>query len=125
MSRLRILLVALTIAGLTACSQTTAGDSYDLVEFAVEGPNELDPGTQSLKVTNSGHFAHTLVITDDNGSVVGTTPLIDPGDATELGLDLEAGHVYSFTCRIVVQTPDGELVDHYEEGMAKNVQVRG
>lgn len=124
MRRHRLLAIVAVIA-LAGCSAATQGEGYDLVEFAIEGPSELDAGARDLTVTNSGQFAHTLVVSDSDGAVVGTTPLIDPGEAVEIALDLEPGREYSFTCRIVVQTPDGELVDHYEEGMATSVRVRG
>ena len=48
--------------------------------------------------------------------------MIQPGQTAGLGLSLEEG-MYQFTCHIVSQTPDGEIVDHYEEGMAKTVTV--
>ncbi|MDX1450817.1 MAG: hypothetical protein R3246_17335, partial [Acidimicrobiia bacterium] len=39
-------------------------------------------------------------------------------------VDLAQG-TYVVSCRIVVQTPDGELVDHYELGMVSSISVVG
>jgi uncharacterized cupredoxin-like copper-binding protein len=123
--RLRLVTaLALAVAGATACTAATTEGTFDLVEFAVNGPAELSTGSQSVTVTNSGEFGHTLVVTDAEGTAVAATPLIQPGESAEMQLDLDSGR-YSFTCRIVAQTSDGDLVDHYEEGMAATVTVPG
>lgn len=124
MRRQLVAALALTVAGATACSATTIEGTFDLVEFAVNGPAELSAESQSVTVTNSGEFPHTLVVTDEEGAAVAATPLIQPGESAEMPLDLDSG-LYSFTCRIVAQTSDGDLVDHYEEGMSATVTVRG
>ena len=116
--------VALTIAlTLTACSGVVeAHPSFDLSEFSIEGPARLAPGESSLGIVNTGQFPHTLVVSADDGTVIGASDLIQPGGSAQLELNLEDG-VYQFTCRIVAQTPDGAIVDHYEEGMIKTVSV--
>ena len=116
--------LGLAMAVATACSATAAEGTFDLVEFSVDGPAELSSETRSVTVTNSGEFPHTLVVTDEEGTAVAATSLIQAGESTELPLDLDSGR-YSFTCRIVAQTTDGDLVDHYEEGMSATVTVRG
>ena len=124
MRRRLVAALTLSFAVATGCSAPTTEGTFDLVEFAVNGPSELSADAQSVTVTNSGEFAHTLVVTDAEGTALATTPLIQPGESTELPLDLGPGR-YSFTCRIVAQTSDGDLVDHYEEGMSATVTVRG
>ena len=116
--------LALVVAIATACSSTTTESTFDLAEFSVNGPAELSAETRSVTVANSGEFPHTLVVTDEEGSAVAATALIQPGESAELPIDLDSGR-YSFTCRIVAQTTDGDLVDHYEEGMSATVTVRG
>jgi hypothetical protein len=119
------ILLAIGIAvALVSCTTNGASDTFNLVEFAVDGPAHLDSNIGSVLVTNSGAFSHTLVVTDSNGGAVTATPLLHPGESVVLDLDLKPG-TYSFTCRIVVQTDDGELIDHFERGMASTVEVRG
>lgn len=84
----------------------------------------LASGQSNLTVSNSGEFAHTLVIADRTGTVLAATGLIQPGETTELDVDLSNGQ-FQFTCRIVAQKPDGELVDHFEAGMSTIVRVEG
>lgn len=120
----QLVLVGLLLVVLGGCSPSPTTDSFDLAEWHVEGPGQLDSGETSLMVTNSGSFQHTLVVTDSAGDVVAATDLIEPGESTELSLDLEPGR-YSFTCRIVGQSPEGEIVDHFEAGMNQAVSVSG
>ncbi|HEU4894822.1 MAG TPA: hypothetical protein VFT85_03200 [Acidimicrobiia bacterium] len=118
-------LSALLVAALTGCaSQVGEPTSYQLVEFAVEGPGRLGSGAGTITVDNAGEFPHTLVITDESGTVVAATSLIAPGETTSLAIDLDPG-TYSVTCRIVAQTPDGDIVDHFEAGMHTTVEVAG
>lgn len=121
--RIRVVIIAL-LAGIVACSSATTAEHFDLVEFAITGPTQLDRDTGTIPVSNSGAFAHTLVVTDPAGSVVAATTLLQPGESVDLDVALDPG-TYAFTCRIVVETPDGALVDHFEEGMALTVEVTG
>lgn len=114
----------LVLIAIAACStQTGSGDGYELSEWEIEGPARLAQGPTTFHVQNSGDFPHTLVVTTPAGEVVGATGVISPGSNTALDLDLEAG-TYSFSCRIVSETPDGSLSDHYERGMHQTVVVR-
>lgn len=122
--RVKILLAIGIAVALVSCTGNAASDTFELVEFAVDGPAHLDSSIDSVLVTNSGAFPHTLVVTDSNGGAVTATPLLHPGESVALDLDLEPG-TYSFTCRIVFQTDDGELIDHFERGMASTIEVRG
>lgn len=108
---------------IAACSATSSvSDHYQLGEFFISGPSALSPGTSQISVENSGEFPHTLVVSTPNGSVVTATELVMPGETATLDLELAPG-TYQFTCRIVGQGPDGELVDHYERGMHATVAV--
>lgn len=122
--RVKLVVAIALVAGIASCSSTTTADRFDLVEFAIAGPTQLDRATETVPVANSGVFPHTLVVTDPAGGVITATPLLQPGESVDLDLALDPG-TYSFTCRIVVETPDGELVDHFEEGMAITVEVTG
>ena len=116
-------MAALVVAALAGCD-SSGGEptSYRLVEFAIDGPDRLDVGTATVTVENEGEFPHTLVITDETGTVMAATSLIAPGESTNLTLELDPG-TYSVTCRIVAQTPDGDIVDHFEAGMHTTVHI--
>lgn len=118
----RLLAVGAALIAMTGCTDAAAGGSFDLVEFAVDGPATLSASPGSVEVTNSGRFPHTLVVTDSEGSVVAATSLVQPGDSAGLDLDLQPG-TYSFTCRIVAQDSEGRIIDHFEEGMHTTVSV--
>lgn len=93
-----------------------------LDEFSVDVAGSIEAGSSELVVRNGGEFGHTLVIADDTGQVVAATDLIPAGAETVVSADLAAGR-YQFSCRIVVQTPDGSISDHFEQGMVANVEV--
>lgn len=122
MRRLAFCALVLVVVGSGCSSPTTEAGSFDLVEFEIIGPTDLPADTQSIDVANSGEFPHTLVVTDVAGGVAAATSLIQPGERVDLELDLEPGR-YSFTCRIVAQTSEGDLVDHFEAGMLATVDV--
>lgn len=119
----RISLVAGLLVALTACSGSAAPETgFDLAEWQIAGPEEMSADSGSAVVSNSGSLPHTLVVTDPSGHVMAATDLIDPGDSTEIALDLDPG-TYSFTCRIVAQDSEGGIVDHFEAGMNTTVSV--
>ncbi len=95
---------------------------FDLSEFTISGPESLASGASTVEVANSGNLPHTLVITDDSGQVVAATDLIPPGETAALDVNLEDGR-YSFTCRVVAENGEGEIVDHFEMGMSETVEV--
>lgn len=108
---------------LAACTPAaTAETQVQLREFSIDAASRLTGGEQSLHVINQGEFGHTLVVSTEDGTVVTSTDVVPPGGETSLDLDLEPGR-YVFTCRIVVQTPGGDIVDHYQRGMAAAVEV--
>jgi len=119
-TRSLLLVVGLVLA---SCTATGAGDAtYDLTEFSITGPDRLADGVSTITAHNSGEFAHTLVVTTDQGVVVAATDLIQPGDTIAMSVDLPAG-MFQITCRIVAQTEEGRLIDHYEAGMNQLVDV--
>jgi len=126
MRKTRVVLAGLAlIASVSSCADSTADSTtFDLVEYDIVGPSRLDPATDTIQITNSGEYGHTLVVTDTSGQVLETSPLISPGESAELTIDLEPGR-YDFTCRIVVQSPQGDLIDHFEQGMGTKVSVGG
>jgi hypothetical protein len=120
----RVLALALVV--MVGCSaETTAENHYELSEWAIDGPSRLSAAdVVTLSIENTGEFRHTLLVTSESGEVVGATGVIDSGNRTTLELDLAAG-IYSFSCRIVTQTDDGNLSDHYQRGMSRTVTVGG
>lgn len=118
-------LAALAVFLIVSCSGGAVGaGDYQLGEFFISGPVTISEGTGAITVNNTGEFPHTLVVSTPDGSVMTATDLIMPGETVSLGLALEPGS-YQFTCRIVGQGPDGQLVDHYERGMLAMVTVGG
>lgn len=110
---------------LTACEVSTGADvAVQLAEFSVTAPKTLPAGSGRIEIDNVGEFTHTLVVTDANGEVAAATGLIPSGETAYLDIDLEPG-TYSFTCRIVAQDGEGNLIDHYEAGMNAAVEVAG
>lgn len=109
---------------LAGCAGVAENGPYELVEFSITGPDQLGPGSTSLTVSNVGEFPHTMVVTDSSGEVVAATSLVQPDQSVELAVDLRPGR-YSFTCRIVAQDSEGQLIDHFESGMAATVEVSG
>jgi uncharacterized cupredoxin-like copper-binding protein len=121
----RFWLTAVVLVAIAGCSANgTESSSYQLTEFSIDGPGRLEDGIEAVAVSNRGEFPHTLVVTDETGTVVSATPLIQPGESTSLNLDLDPG-TYSVTCRIVAQAPDGDIVDHFEAGMHTTLDVVG
>jgi len=122
MSR-RLLVAALLLAA--ACSPQASSDAgYVLREGAIDGPNSLAvTSSEVLRVSNTGEYSHTLVVTDDQGQVRAATGLVESGTATTLEVDLGPG-TYVFSCRIVAEDDEGNLIDHYEQGMHRMVTVQ-
>lgn len=117
------LIVAVLILVLPACTSNAADPpDYDLTEFDVAGPESLQAGESTIRVSNSGEFSHTLVIAEQDGQVIAATDMIQPGETVAIEVDLGAGG-YQFSCRIVGEKPDGSIVDHFEEGMVQTVSV--
>ena len=84
--------VALMGALTSACIGTdSAGSDFELVEFTISGPSTIGGDSDTLSVTNSGEFPHTLVISDENGTVITGTDLIAPGQTVALDVPLQPG----------------------------------
>ena len=119
------LLVAVAIAA-SACGAPsgTSAVEVELHEFGIDISRQLfDAGPIRLTVVNTGEDPHTLVLTGDTGEVIIATDLIAPGTSVELELDLKPD-IYWLTCRIVTQTEDGTLIDHFQEGMHTKIEGR-
>lgn len=119
----RLAAVALLVA---ACSSAAASEAeYQLSEGVIDGPDILTrSGAATIHVDNIGEYSHTLVVTNVEGEVLGATALVESGDEATLDVDLEPG-TYVFSCRIVAEDDDGNLIDHFEAGMHRTVTVRG
>lgn len=110
------------IASCSTPALTGTAPAVDLSEFSISAVGPFEAGVNEISVTNAGEFGHTLVIADMSGVVIDATPVIPGGETLLFTVDLEPGS-YEFSCRIVVQTDDGTLVDHYHEGMTTTVNV--
>jgi methionine-rich copper-binding protein CopC len=122
--RQRLLVTGMVL--LAACSpQASSAGDYILREGAIDGSSRLSVSNAgTIQIQNTGEYAHTLVVTDETGQVIAATGLVDPGAQTSLQVDLEEG-TYVFSCRIVSQDGDGNLIDHFEQGMHQTVAVQG
>ena len=120
----RILLLA-GILLLSACfSSTGSGLHYEMSEFTISGATTLPAGESVIHIANTGEFTHTFVLTDSDGSVVAASDVLAAGETAELTVDVGEGQ-YMITCRLVVQTEAGGLVDHFEQGMHLPLEVTG
>ena len=116
--------IAVAVLSLVGCSGTGATtDGFLLREYAIDvPPARFEAGSVPLHIVNGGEFAHTMVVTGEDGRAIGATGTIAPGAAADLILDLAPG-TYQVSCRIVVQLPDGRILDHYEAGMVASFAV--
>jgi hypothetical protein len=122
MRRLLILVGALALA---AC-QGPLGSSAEIAldEFEIKPSiSRFEAGNVTLDVINQGEFGHTLVITDAEGHVLSAGGVIDSGQTSQVSIDLAEGD-YFFTCRIVAQDDEGNVIDHYEQWMSAEVAAR-
>ena len=119
----RVLVGLATLARACSASPTATGPpGLVLSEFAVEASGVFAPGVSDVIVRNQGEFGHTVVVADSSGKVITASAVVPPGEELLVTVDLAPGS-YEFSCRIVVQTGEGDLVDHYEEGMDAHVEV--
>lgn len=117
-----VLLLVLLVASCAAPTSGEGAPAVDLREFSVNARGGFGSGLNEITVHNQGEFGHTLVIADETGAVVDATGVIPAGESSVFSVSLEPG-TYEFSCRIVVQTEDGTLVDHYHEGMTTTVVI--
>jgi plastocyanin len=121
--RIALAVAALVLIGACTTGATSGDAAYELKEFSILGPEALQSSPGAVQVTNTGDYAHTLVVTTEMGEVIAATTLVQPGETISLDLDLDPG-TYRFTCRIVAEA-DGVLVDHFEAGMNRVIEVVG
>ena len=125
MRRLSVLGV-LAFALLSGCSGAASGsravllgDGYIRVPAA-----PYTAGLATIEIENVGELDHTLVVTKADGSPIAATGSVPAGEFATLTVDLAPG-TYTFSCRIVVQLPDGTVMDHYQLGMVSTITVEG
>lgn len=120
--RVRLALGAMVLA-IAGCSGSASSGEFALSEYAIDVPSvSLEGGSVPLQIVNAGDFSHTMVITGEDGRAIAATETIAAGDSAELVVDLQPG-TYQVSCRIVVQLPDGTIVDHYQAGMVARFTV--
>jgi hypothetical protein len=123
-SRWKVTALLLLLGLVGGCGgRGVANTEVEIGEFWISpGDRVLRAGAVELLVENYGEFAHTLVVSDASGTVIGATDLIGSEASTALTVDLLPGS-YTFTCRIVKGLDDGTFVDHFQEGMTASVNV--
>ncbi len=122
---MKLLHAGLLAVVLAACSAVQASSSVvvTMSEFEIDvSVHTLSAGTVQVRLVNDGEFPHTLVVEDTSGAVIAASEALLADSARDLELELPEGR-YRFTCRIVVEKSDGEIVDHYEQGMLTTVDV--
>lgn len=111
----------LLVAG---CGSAAAENGFTLDEGSIDGPDVVQEGSNDLTIRNVGEFNHTLLITDTGGNVIAATEVLPPGTETVLAVELAEG-TYQVSCRLVGQDSEGNIIDHYELGMFKQLEVGG
>lgn len=122
----RPLSLIIAALALVSCQVSPSGSSaeIDLYEFEIQPSlSSFEKGAVALDVVNEGEYGHTLVITDAGGHVLSAGDVIEAGETSTLSIDLVPGD-YFFTCRIVAQDDEGNVIDHYEMGMSAEVTVK-
>lgn len=141
-----IFAMALLIAGLVAACAPTAAPIPQVTikahDFSYEGPSKLNAGLNTIKLTNDGQEMHHAQLarlndgvtmeqlqqalqTDENAALgmvtlVGGPGVIDPGQSTEVTLNLAPGQ-YLMLCFI----PSADGVPHMAKGMIGTFEVAG
>ena len=115
---------ALAFVLLTGCSNAVSGsDAILLGDGYIRVPAApYSAGSVGIEIENVGDLDHTLVVTRADGSPIAATSSVAAGESTRLTVDLAPG-TYTVSCRIVVQLPDGAVIDHYELGMVASIEV--
>jgi len=117
--RQTVLILICSLIVLGACSQepATGNLQVELQDGSLSpSARSVIAGQVTLEAKNYGDFTHTLVVTAEGGEVIAASGLIPPGESQELELRLPPGN-YQLSCRIVAQTEDGSLMDHFQLGM--------
>jgi uncharacterized cupredoxin-like copper-binding protein len=120
MRRLPVIVFLILVAGCTA--PPSGGSGFVLDDGSIAGPETISNGTTTLEISNVGEFNHTLVVTDNEGNVLAATDVVAPGTDATLSVDLQPG-AYQVSCRLVGQDGDGNIIDHYENGMFSQLEV--
>lgn len=99
-------LLALTVSGCVGAPGRVAAKRppghvlrVGLIEWAiVVQARTLAPGPATLLVTNAGTTAHDLRVSGSGGTV--QTPLLEPGQADRLDLQVRAGERLALSCTV-------------------------
>lgn len=111
------------VACAIASAEPVTADHVALDEFTIDtGGESWQAGSIRLSVDNVGERDHTLIISREDGEVVAATDIVEPGDVLEFEVALDSG-TYQLTCRIVVEGGNGEIFDHFEQGMHATIEV--
>lgn len=108
---------------MAACSgEAVSTVQITLSEFEINTSSDhLVAGPIDLSITNEGDETHVLLIEGADGTVIAGHGPVPSGETVQLQVDLNPGR-YLFTCRIV-EIEDGEMEDHAEIGMSKDLSV--
>lgn len=119
--------MAIALLVVMGCQATpTVGPiEVELDDFYIEPASVTwAAGMIHLSVFNEGRAPHSLIIsTQDGTQVVAALNPLATDETAEMSIELSPG-IYTLTCRIVGQTADGQLVDHYARGMAATIEVK-
>jgi hypothetical protein len=120
-----ITLLAVVIAACGTPAPAQGPIEIELDDFFIEpAADTIAAGQIKFDVFNEGEFPHTLVVATNGGEVVYASEVLNPGGTLEVDLDL-VPDTYQLTCRIVVQLADGQIIDHYQNGMGETIEVAG
>ena len=101
---------------LAACTNGSTTDAVVLDEFSITLP-DIDASTRELTVRNEGDFTHTLVVSDEQGSVVFATGAIEAGDYITTSAIAGYGQrqdddlLHSYTLGKAIENVDWETVE--------------
>lgn len=118
-------IMAAAVLMIAACSKEPVSTvQITLSEFEITtSSDQLQAGSVDLSITNDGDEAHVLLIEGVDGAVIAGHGPVSAGETVQLKVDLAPG-LYLFTCRMV-EIEEGEMEDHAEIGMSKNLSVTG
>lgn len=122
MKRALSIVIGLALAGCATADASSTG-SITLDEFSIVASAPVwRAGPLDFTVANRGERTHTIIVTSATGDVLAATGMVEPGETADFDLTLDPG-TYELTCRIVVEGGDGQLFDHYEQGMHTTIEV--
>lgn len=91
---------------------------YDLLDYAFDGPREVQGSRIFFKATNIGTEDHELEVLDPDDEPVGEIEAMPPEAEGSVALVLEPG---TYTLQCILETADGE--SHKDLGMLAELEV--